>query len=212
MIITIGHTKGGVGKSTLAINIAIARALQGRDVLLIDGDRQGSALSSIALRSQSGQTPAIACAAYHDGPTLRAQVQQQAPKYDDVIIDAGGRDSSALRGALLVSDAVVVPFQPRTYDVWALEDIAKIITEAQEVREGLKAKAVLNCADTAANSTANRDAIEAIEGMPFDYIDAPICRRNSVSFAAAQGLSVHEFKPRDRKAIAEIEALVAKLF
>lgn len=41
MIITVGNTKGGVGKITLAVNLAIARALAGRDVWLIDGDRQG---------------------------------------------------------------------------------------------------------------------------------------------------------------------------
>ena len=43
MIITIGNTKGGVGKTTLAVNLAIARAMSGRDVWLIDGDRQGTA-------------------------------------------------------------------------------------------------------------------------------------------------------------------------
>ena len=53
-----------------------------------------------------------------------AQVQQQSSKFDDVIIDAGGRDSTALRAALVLSDVLLVPFQPRSYDVWALEDIA----------------------------------------------------------------------------------------
>jgi chromosome partitioning protein len=43
MILTIGNVKGGVGKTTLAVNFAIARAASGRDVLLIDGDEQGTA-------------------------------------------------------------------------------------------------------------------------------------------------------------------------
>ena len=47
MIITVGNTKGGVGKTTIALNLAIARALQGRDVWLIDGDRQGTAQTAI---------------------------------------------------------------------------------------------------------------------------------------------------------------------
>lgn len=48
-------------------------------------------------------------------------------KFDDIIIDAGGRDSTALRAALVLSDVLLVPFQPRSYDVWALNDIAALI-------------------------------------------------------------------------------------
>ena len=116
MIITVGNTKGGVGKTTLAVNLAIARALTGRDVWLIDGDRQGTAQAAISIRAEAGHTPGIACATYPDGPTLRAQVQQQASKFDEVIIDAGGRDSTALRAALVLSDVLLVPFQPRSYE------------------------------------------------------------------------------------------------
>ncbi|WP_217352513.1 ParA family protein [Candidatus Viridilinea mediisalina] len=50
MILTVGNTKGGVGKTTLALNIAIARALAGRDVLLVDGDEQGTASLFTELR------------------------------------------------------------------------------------------------------------------------------------------------------------------
>ena len=80
MIITVGNTKGGVGKTTLAVQLAIARALAGRDVWLIDGDRQGTAAAAIAARAESGRQPGIACAQYADGPTLRGQVQQQRDK------------------------------------------------------------------------------------------------------------------------------------
>jgi hypothetical protein len=81
VIVTVGNTKGGVGKTTLAVQLALARALAGRDVLVVDGDRQ-------------------------------------AGKYDDVMIDAGGRDSTALRAALSLSDLLIVPFLPRSVDVW----------------------------------------------------------------------------------------------
>jgi chromosome partitioning protein len=104
MILTVGNTKGGVGKTTLAVNLAIARALAGRDVWLIDGDRQGTAQTAISIRAESGHQPGIACATYPDGPALRTQVQQQARKFDDIVIDAGGRDSTALRAALILSD------------------------------------------------------------------------------------------------------------
>ena len=147
MILTVGNTKGGVGKTTLAVQIAISRALAGREVWLVDADRQGTAAAAVAARAELGKQPGLACAQYPDGPLLRAQVQQQRHKWDDIIIDAGGRDSTALRAALVLCDALLVPFAPRSYDVWALEDIAGLVDEARSVRDDLQAFAVLNLAD-----------------------------------------------------------------
>lgn len=213
MIITIGNTKGGVGKTTLAVNLAIARAMSGRDVWLIDGDRQGTAQTAISIRAEAGHQPGISCATYPDGPTLRAQVQQQAGKFDDIIIDAGGRDSTALRAALVLSDVLLIPFQPRSYDVWALNDIAALVDEARSVRDGLRAVAVLNCADSGEASTDNADAAAAVADVPqFEYLATPIRRRKAFANAAGAGLSVLELKPADKKAIGELNALVSALF
>jgi len=213
MILTVGNTKGGVGKSTLALNLAIARALAGRDVWLIDGDRQETAQTSITIRADGNHQPGIACSTYPEGQTLRAQVQQQASKYDDVIIDAGGRDSTALRAALVLSDVLVVPFLPRSVDVWALSDIAALVDEARSVRDGLRAVAVLNCADPGDASTDNTEAAAAVSDLPqLEYLPTPIRRRKAFANAAGQGLSVLELKPADPKAIGEINALVSALF
>ncbi|KJZ03180.1 MULTISPECIES: AAA family ATPase [unclassified Halomonas] len=213
MIITVGNTKGGVGKTTLAVSLAISRALSGRDVWLIDGDRQGTAQTAISIRAESGVSPGIACATYPDGPTLRSQVQQQVAKFDDVIIDAGGRDSTALRAALVLSDVLLVPFAPRSYDVWALEDMASLVDEARSVRDGLRSVAVLNLADPGSNSMDNAEAAEAVAEIPqFEYLATPIRRRKAFANATGAGLSVQEIKPVDRKAVAELDALVKALF
>lgn len=212
MIVTVGNTKGGVGKTTLALNVAIARALAGKDVWLIDGDRQGTAQTAISIRAEAGHAPGIACSTYPDGPTLRAQVQQQRDKYDDIIIDAGGRDSTALRAALVLSDVLIVPFQPRSYDVWALNDIAALVDEARSVRDGLRAVAILNCADPGENSVDNIEAAQAVAGVPqFEYLATPIRRRKSFANAAGQGMSVLE-KSGDKKAVEEMNALIAEIF
>ena len=188
MIITVGNTKGGVGKTTLAVNLAIARALAGRDVWLIDGDRQGTAQTAISIRADAGHAPGIACATYPDGSTLRAQEQQQTAKCDDIIIGAGGRDSTALRAALVLSDVLLVPFQPRSHDVWALNDIAALIDEARSVRDGLRAVAILNCADPGESSTDTAEAAAAVAEIPqFEYLNTPIRRRKAFANAAGQG-------------------------
>lgn len=211
MILTVGNTKGGVGKTTLAVQVALAWAIAGRDVLLVDADRQGSAGLVVAVRSEAGRTPGLTCVAFHEGAVLRAQVQRQAPKYDDVVIDAGGRDSGALRAALVLSDALLVPFMPRALDVWALADIAALVGEARGVRDGLHALAVLNGADPGASSD-NADAAAALADLPdLVLLDAPLRRRKAFGNAMALGLSVDELSPRDTKASNELAALVKSL-
>ena len=71
MILTVGNVKGGVGKTTLAVNIAISRALAGRDVLLVDGDEQGTAAAFTDLRAERSAPPATppsSCRARRCGP------------------------------------------------------------------------------------------------------------------------------------------------
>lgn len=211
MIVTVGNTKGGVGKTMISINLAIARASAGIDVWLIDGDRQQTATTAIAMRSEAQRNPPIACAAYADGGLLRSQVMQQRSKFTDIVIDVGGRDSTALRAALMVTDVLVVPFQPRSYDVWALADIAALVGEAKALREGLRAYAVLNCADPA--GTDNRDAAAAVNQHPeLEYVDAPIHRRKAYANAAGQGLSVQELSSIDVKANSEISRLMSFVY
>ncbi|WP_050454370.1 AAA family ATPase [Candidatus Burkholderia verschuerenii] len=212
MILTVGNTKGGVGKTTLAVQIAIARAMAGRDVWLIDGDRQGTA-AAIAARAEVGRQPGIACAQYADGPALRGQVQQQRDKWQDIVIDAGGRDSTALRAALILSDVLLVPFAPRSYDVWALDDMAALVDEANSVRDGLRCFAVMNQADPGEHSADNIEAAAAVAEVPqFAYLSAPIRRRKAFSNASGAGLAVAELASRDPKACTELEALVSSLF
>jgi chromosome partitioning protein len=212
VIITVGNTKGGVGKTTLAVQVALIRALAGRDVLVVDGDRQGSAQMAVAIRADAGRMPGLACVQYHEGGVLRAQVQRQAAKYDDVVIDAGGRDSTALRAALALSDLLIVPFLPRSIDVWALADIASLVDEANGVRDGLRAYAVLNAADPGASSD-NTDAAAALADFPqLALLNAPIRRRKAFANALGLGLSVEELTPRDPKACEELGALVSMVF
>ena len=213
MIVTVGNTKGGVGKTTVALNLAVAQARAGRDVWFIDGDRQGTAQAAIALRAEAERAPAIACATYPDGSTLRSQVLHQTGKFADIIIDAGGRDSGALRATLILSDVLLVPFHPRTYDVWALDDMAALVEEACAVRDGLRVKAVLNCADSGNRSKDNIEAAAAVGELErFEYLPTPLRRRKAFANAAGAGLSVLELTPPDRKAIAELNALVKIVF
>jgi chromosome partitioning protein len=210
MILTVGNIKGGVGKTTLALNLAIARAAQGRDVLLIDGDEQQTALTFTELREvQLGQLGYTAVAL--TGASLRSQVRQLAPKYDDLIIDAGGRDNGSLRAALVVSDALLAPVQPRSFDIWAIDQMSELVQEARELNERLQAYLVLNAAD--AQGRDNEEALAVLRARAgFTLLPFTIGRRKAFPNAAALGRSVLEQSPRDPKATQELMALLAALY
>ena len=134
----LAQTKGGVGKTTLAVNLAVARTQAGRDLLLVDADEQGTASDFTELRTEQFGSPGYT-AIQLSGVAVRTQVLQMAGKYQDVIIDAGGRDTSALRAALTVADVAVIPFQPRSFDIWVLDKAADFITEARIINPKLRA-------------------------------------------------------------------------
>jgi chromosome partitioning protein len=215
MILTVGNTKGGVGKSTLAVNIAITRALQGRDVWLVDGDKQGSSQTAIYIRSEAGIEPGIACSFYPDGPVLRSQVLQQRDKFDDIIIECGGRDSTALRAALTLTDVLLVPFIPGSFEVWAMEHVCELIKEARSVRDNLVAYSILNKADTNPRTKDNIEVVDAIrEFSEVQLIENYIYQRKAYANAAGSGRCVKELKLRkaEKVAIDELDKIISILF
>ncbi len=210
MILTIGNTKGGVGKSTLAINIAIGRANQGKDVLLVDGDDQGTSITFTDLRTEKLGQPNYTAVSLQ-GAALRTQVRQLATKYDDIIIDVGGRDTGSLRAALTVSDCLLIPVQPRSFDIWAVNQIAELVKEAREVNAALRAAVVLNIADTQGQDNKDSgEAIKEIEGL--ELLDVIIGRRKAFPNAAAAGRAVTEQTPKDPKAVEELLNLIKAIY
>jgi len=210
MIILCGGTKGGVGKSTLATNLVIARAKKGFDVLLIDADNQETSADFTALRTQELGDAGYTCTKLH-GASVHSEGKKLSTKYDDVIIDAGGRDTASQRASLIIADLVLIPFVPRSFDVWTLEPVSEMISEARIINEKLKAYAFINRADS--TGSENEDASNYIkETKELIFIDTPIGNRKAFGKASAQGLSILEIKPKDAKAIAEFQKLYDHIF
>src|SRR4051812_47799146 len=172
MIIVLAQTKGGVGKTTLAVNLAVERSRAGRDLLLVDADEQATASDFTAVRTEQLGNPGYT-AIQLSGAAVRTQVLQMQDKYEDIIIDAGGRDTAGLRAALTVADVAVVPFQPRSFDIWTLDKVANLITEARGYNPNLRAVAVLDFAD--AQGADNQAAAEALRNASaIEFLDTPL--------------------------------------
>ena len=211
MIIVAGGIKGGSGKTTVATHLAVMRALQERDVLLIDADDQETATDFTALRNERLPEGAGYTSIKLTGASVRTETLRLTKKYDDIVIDTGGRDTTSQRAALTVADKLIVPFVPRSFDVWTLEKVANLVEEMRAANPRLKAYVFLNRADPQGRD--NDEAAELLrEAGGLEFLDTPIGTRKAFGNAASQGLAVTELKQQDSKATQEIYALFGYLF
>ena len=140
------------------------------------------------------------------GDAVRTEIRRLASKYDDIVIDTGGRDTTSQRAAMTVSDLYLVPFVPRSFDVWTLERVVKLIDEMRPANPTLRAFAFLNRADAGGND--NEGAADYLkDAKSIRFIDTPLGSRKAFSNAATEGRAVTELKRKDAKAEAEIRAL-----
>jgi chromosome partitioning protein len=210
MIITVGGIKGGSGKTTVATNLACIAAGQGADTLLVDADDQETSADFTAARKQDHPNAALFTCTKLTGKAVHTEILQLAKKYTHIIIDVGGRDTTSQRAALAVSDILLVPFAPRSFDLWTLEKVASIVDGAHAVNPRLQAYIFLNRTDPQGQGTDNQEA--AVELKAFEsltYLETPLGGRKAFAHAASQGLGVTELlgKHHNPKAAEEMMAL-----
>lgn len=211
MIVVIGGTKGGSGKTLLATNLAVMRSGQHRDVLLIDSDEQASATLFTRQRTQNNGTAGYTLIQSFEADVVE-QVRNLKAKYDDIVIDVGGRDTASQRAALVVAEIFVMPFAPTSVDLWTDDNVIALIKEARPFNPKLSAYAVINKAFPSGSD--NSDAARMLQEHPdyWSYLGTPIGNRKAFSTAFGRGLAVSELLPRDSKALAEITALFTGTF
>lgn len=211
MITVVGGTKGGSGKSTVATNLAVMLAASGRDVLLVDADDQETSVDFTTLRNETRPGGAGYTCVALTGRAVFTEVQRLAPKYQEVVIDTGGRDTASQRAALAIADVYLVPFAPRSFDVWTLDKVAELVEETRTVNPKLRALAFINRAEV--RGSENAEAADLLRQKPaLEYIPVSLGSRKAYAHAAASGLAVTELRPQDPKATDEVGALFGYLF
>lgn len=209
MIVCVGAIKGGVGKSLIATNLAVVRSLYGKKILLVDADEQGTTSDWVDQRTGMGRTTPWTTVRLK-GAAVRTEVQKLSANYDNVIIDCGGRDTVSLRAALTVSDIFLIPFQPRSFDIWTSTQVSNLVDEATSLNKKLVSYAFLNCA--VARGTDNIEAQKILgAATAFKLLPVTIGLRKAFSNATAEGLGIIEIKT-DKKATDEIIALHNAIF
>jgi chromosome partitioning protein len=210
MIVLIGGEKGGTGKSTLVTNLAAYRqSLTGNDVLIVDTDSQGSASDWCYYRKQNGM-PGIESIQLF-GKHIVSEIPNKASRYDDILIDAGGRDSRELRAAMVVCDVMLVPIRASQYDIASIETISELLQQARLSNPGLRCFVVVNGLKNNPRIPEFAEAMQALQEYDnLTVLGFPIYDRMSFTRSGAEGKGVHEMD--DRKATAEIHNLYKHIY
>lgn len=212
MIVSICNEKGGSGKSTIAINLAISLNKQ-KDILplLIDTDPQKSIATFLNIRNEENLDRAFGFA-YKYGDDLKDFLINS--QKEQIIIDTGGRDSREMRIAIALSDIVIIPTIPSQFDVSVLDKMINVIKMAKEQNEKLQALIVINRASTNPFLYKRIEALKSYIGeIEQDYIKLSnniLFERERYKIATQKGLGVVEMG--EHKANDEIVGLYNDIY
>jgi chromosome partitioning protein len=182
-IIAILNQKGGVGKTTLATNIASKLHLEKNKVLLIDSDPQGSARDWHA--AGNNDFPVIGI----DRPTLEKDVAKIANQFDWVIIDGAPQLADMAISSIKCADLVIIPVQPSPYDIWASADLVDIIKQRQQINNN-QPKAYFCISRKITNTTLSKEVFEALNGYALPVMKNGTSQRVVYAQSAAAGESI----------------------
>lgn len=203
-VITIAQQKGGAGKTTLAIHLALAWAAAGKRVSIVDIDPQASLTSWFRLRQEQlypSATPVRAAAL--SGWRVAAEVERLAREHEIVLIDSPPHAETEARIAVRAGQLVLVPVQPSPIDLWATKPILDLARA-----EKTPALLVLNRVPARAKLTGVlRDAFAALD-VPL--ADTQIGNRVALAAAINEGQGILEYEPASAAA-REINALAEEV-
>ncbi|MCP4701075.1 MAG: AAA family ATPase [Gammaproteobacteria bacterium] len=208
-VICIGGEKGGVGKSTVCTNIAVSLAEDGKDVLIVNTDVQDTVGAWAAVREEDHpERPKINTVSLL-GNTVTKGIKDLVERYEIIIIDAAGHDSIEQRQAMVVSDILVVPMRPTSFDVWTLDKVSDLVNQVQALNPTMRAGVFMNQVPYVSLDRGRKDMEHLMESYPeIKLLSSSLTYRASYQNAAGEGLGVNEINRSDSRAKSEIHFLI----
>jgi chromosome partitioning protein len=202
-IISFLNQKGGVGKSTLSINIAACFALLRQKVLLIDADKQATSSTWASLRTE---TPFQVVSMAREN--MARDALSLAAGYDFTIIDGPPQAESISRSCIVASDLVAVPIEPGGASRWSSDLTVRQLKDAMEVKPNLKCGFVVS--RKIGTTILGRDTrgMAADAGIP--TFETEIEQRVAYAEALTMGKTIFEWAGRG-PALTEIQSLTHEL-
>jgi chromosome partitioning protein len=210
-IIAIAGRKGGIGKSTIAGNLAAEFAAMGRTVILLDADPQ----HSLAAWASQGEGMLSRCVQKVDGGNaddLRSKARKAQKDVDLVLIDTPPGMPETAYEAALVADLVLLPCGPSPLDLFALKEALALALRARAQRRSKKPRIRFVPSKVVRNTNLGRDLSSSLEKMGKKVLP-PIGQRVAVAEAVSTGLTVAEYAPSStsREEFQELAKAVYKI-
>lgn len=202
MTICIANEKGGSGKSTLCLNLAVQLLKDNKEVVVLDTDSQKSMEVFTEIRTQKEHKT---FSLFNRSSGFSDTLKQMVSKYENILIDTKGEYSKETQKAMLLSDIVLVPTTPSQLDTEVLANMLERIEQLQELNENLRALIIINRMPTIPTLKERQALIEFIkENNPSDKItllENSLSERIVYKRSVSEGLGVIEYS--DKKAINE---------
>ena len=202
-VICILNQKGGVGKTTLAINLARALQQANFNVILVDADPQGSARDWND--ANNGELiPVVGL----DRKSLPADIKNLTG-YDIAIVDGAPQTKELTIAAIKTADVVLIPVQPSPFDIWATNDLLELLKERQELTDG-KPKVAFIVSRQIVNTGVGHEVRKVLTESGVKVFAAGTFQRIAYSQSATSGKTI--FESNDGKAKDEIINLTNELW